>query len=344
MYGQITHARDPLLNMLGSVIGDIFTNSEQRHLNRVKPLQKWMRDNGVVAKDAKDFVKGKWMLSLWDWKAYEENEAKIKAEVLYENSDKSRTKEELLDKNVFTEVMKSLTAEQNSKYQTQTADRLKEEKENAFDDSYYKEREEQLNALNISEVTRIALKKLSKNRGEIVANASIENGKPRYTLADKHELDAMNITRRTMKSIFDVDGTLKIGIVQDTNGAIEVEGVTYSLQSEASDEAKIAFDMHKIDAEFIEELKKKKDLGDSSIEDGIAKSFEDELASITDKEEANLFSAFFNLYSLALFMSMFSPVTRSIIFCSLGVKTLPLTKEFIISLKSLTFLRLEDVM
>ena len=283
MYGQITHARDPLLNMLGSVIGDIFTNSEQRHLNRVKPLQKWMRDNGVVAKDAKDFVKGKWMLSLWDWKAYEENEAKIKADVLYENSDKSRTKEELLDKEIFTEVMKSLTAEQNSKYQTQTADRLREERENAFNDNYYKEREEQLDKLNISEVTRIELRKLSRNRGEIVANATMENGKPRYSLADKYSLDAMNIKRRSMKSIFDVDGTLKIGVTQDVNGAIEVEGVTYSLQSGASEEAKIAFDMQKIDAEFI------KKQGVSDVEEGIAKSFEDELANIVDEEEAREF-------------------------------------------------------
>lgn len=81
-YGQLTYARDPLLNMLGSVIGDIFTNAEQRHLKRAKTFQKFMADNKYKPQDFKDFIDGKWLVSLWDFRKFEETERDIRIKAL----------------------------------------------------------------------------------------------------------------------------------------------------------------------------------------------------------------------------------------------------------------------
>lgn len=282
-YGQITHARDPLLNMLGAVIGDIFTTAEQSHLNRAKTLQDQMSKNGFKAADAKEFIKGKWITSLWDWEAFENKENEVKAETLSEVSGK--TKEELLDKNTFIETLQTLTEEQNSEYQTKSATLLREERENSFNDKYYQERENKLKELGVSKTTQSALRKLSIDRGEIVSKATVEGGRPRYTLQDKYNLDFLNIKRKNMKSIFDADGTLKIGVVEDVNGKVEFEGKKYSLIEGASDEGTIAYEMHIIDNDYVNQLNNK----EGNIEEGLAKSFEEELSKITDQEEAREF-------------------------------------------------------
>lgn len=282
-YGQITHARDPLLNMLGSVIGDIFTTAEQNHLNRAKTLQDQMRKNGFKAADMKEFVKGRWITSLWDWEAFEKKEKELRVEVLSEISGK--TKEELLDNNTFLNTLQALTPEENTDYQTKTASLLRDERENGFNDEYYKEREKKLEALKISKVTQSALRKLSIDRAEIVSKATVEGGRPRYTLQDKYNLDFLNIKRKNMKSLFDEDGTLKAGIVEDANGKVEFEGKRYSLLEGVSDEATIAFDMHIIDRDFQDEMKNKGE----TVEKGLAKSFEEELSKIEDEDEAREF-------------------------------------------------------
>lgn len=286
MYGQITHARDPLLNMLGSVISDIFTTAEQNHVGRAKTLQDSIVKAGFKIKDAKDFIKGKWMLSLWDWNAFEESEREIKATVLKEISQTTKTVEELKDRDVFLEVLQGLTAEQNSEYQSKSASRLREERENPFNDDYYDKREQKLKDLGISQPTISALRLLSVSRGEIVGGATMENGRPRFTLQNKYELDALNLKRRSMKSLFDFDGNLKAGVVVDENGAVEVGGVRYSLLNTASEDATIAFEINKIDADFIETQKAEGKLNTAT---GFSEDFLKELETIEDESEAREF-------------------------------------------------------
>ena len=279
MYGQITHARDPLLNLLGSVIGDIYVGAEQAHINRAKTFQSEMRKLGFKENDVKDFIKGRWITSLWDWDAFKKAEQEIRENTLREIS---QTTEDLSNKETFTKVLQSLDSAQTTKYQTTVAERLRDEKENPFNDEYYKERERQLISLGIADVTRNALRKLSVERGEIVANASIESGRPVYSLQDKYNLDHLNIRRKQMKAVFNEDGSLKVGIYEDVNGTLEVDGITYSLAKNPSEEAQVAFDMHKTDAEFLKDKSR-------IMEEALAPEFEAELRAITDPEEAREF-------------------------------------------------------
>jgi len=281
MYGQITHARDPLLNMLGSVIGDLFTQAEQTHLNRAKTLQDFLRKNGFKESDAKEFIKGKYLLSLYDFDKYEKAEQSIRIEELLSISpDKTLTAEGLKDKKIFAEELRKLTSEEASKYGQNVAKRIKKEKENPFDDKYYEEREKEL--APYSEYTKAELRKLSLERGELVNRASVENGRIRYSYGDRTTLDALNLKRKRMKSLTNEVGELKQGIVLDSNGAVEVQGLRYNLLPSASDEAILAYEMHQIDKNFFESK------GITATE-GIADSFEQELASITDEAEAKEF-------------------------------------------------------
>jgi hypothetical protein len=279
-FGQATHAKDPILNMLGSVLGDIFTSAEQNHIRRAKTLQNELRKLGVKEDEASDFIKDKWILSLWDFEAFRNREKEIKQELLKEVS---QTDKDLSDEDTFREVFKSLDSNKLSTYQIKLAERMRQEKENDFDDNYYSEREESLKG--VSEETKIALRKLSVDRGELMSRVTTENGRPKYTLQDRHDLDALNIKRRGLKSIFELDGDLKQGLFENPNGEIEVEGKRYSLAQNASPEAKIAFDMQKLDAKFIAELKEKGELNDK----GLSSVFEQELRDIQNSEEAKEF-------------------------------------------------------
>ena len=281
-YGQLTHARDPLLNMLGSVIGDIFTNAEQRHLKRAKTFQKFMADNKYKPQDFKDFIDGKWLVSLWDFRKFEETERDIRIKAL-KDVGVTLSEEELKNKDVFLEALKSLDDKQNSQYQEIAAKNINKERENAFEDKYYEDREKEL--AKYSQYTRDQLRILSVQRGEIASRATVVDGRVRYNYADRINLDYLNLKRRGMKSLFNRDGSLKVGLDPDVDGSIEVSGIKYSLRPGASDEARLAFEMHQIDQKFMDDLKAKGE----TLNKGLAASFEDELAKITDEEEAKEF-------------------------------------------------------
>lgn len=283
-YGQLTHARDPLLNMLGSVIGDIFTNAEQNHLKRAKAFHKFMREGNYNPKDFKDFIDGKWMISLWDFREFENKERAIRIDALRQADPTiTLTDEELSKKDVFADTLLKLTPEQNSKYQDIAAKAINKERENTFEDRYYEERESEL--ASYSQYTRDQLRILSVQRGEIASRANVVNGRVRYNYADRINLDYLNLKRRGMKSLYNRDGSLKGGIRPDKNGELEVSGVKYSLDTNPSPEAQLAFDMHKIDEAFLQKLKDSGEVMDR----GLSKTFEDDLDAITDEEEAKEF-------------------------------------------------------
>ena len=124
--------------------------------------------------------------------------------------------------------------------------------------SYYDELKAKHEKLGISRDTQKFLSALSYQRGSIQRKVMDENNRPVYTEVEKAKLDSLSHERKLAKSMFSSLGTLKEGIVEHISEPIgtlnkdyfEKGGLYYSLKEGADSDAIIAFDIHKLDADY----------------------------------------------------------------------------------------------
>ena len=303
MFGQITHAHDPLLNILGSVISDMTLDAEQGYLKRAKQFQTKIRELGFTEADLPKFMdKNGYILSLHDFDAFEKDILQIKIDAYKKYSGTSMTDQDIAKgvKNYNLPKIADETAEKE--YNKEVNDAVNSRIERSFTEEYYENRDDKYKKLGISDSTKTQLKLLSMDLGSLMARVKNEKGLPRYTTQNKYELDAINLKRKSLKSLFDSLGDIKKGIELveiETENSIEVGGSFYELASDAGEEAIIAFEINKLDKAFLLEKQEEARLsGGQKIDvEKLAPKFLEELERIEREEGREAAVEFFTLNS-----------------------------------------------
>ena len=311
VFGQITHAHDPLLNILGSVIADMTLDAEQGYLKRAKQFQEKIRELGFTEADLPKFMdKNGYITSMYDFDAFEKDVINVKLEAYKKYSGLSMSDEDIIKgiKNYDLPKIKDEAAEQA--YNKEVNDAISSKVERSFTDEYYQNRDDKYTRLGISEATKTQLRLLSTDLGSLMSRVKNEKGLPRYTAQNKYELDALNLKRKSLKSLFDSLGDIKKGIREvDTpsDTSIEVSGLYYELRTGASEEAKIAFEINKLDQAFLLEKQEEARLsGGQKIDvEKLAPKFLQELEKIEKEEGREAAVEFFILNSSVGFSNDF---------------------------------------
>lgn len=310
VFGQLSHANDPILNMLSTVISDMNRDAELSYINRVKSFQMKMRELGFLEKDlTKFFDKDGYILSMYDWSKFEEDILKIKVDNFKKYGGHNMNDAEIIEA-INTNNLPKIENEDNEYlYKQEVSKAVNAIVERSFTDEYYQEREDRYTRLGISETTKTELGLLSMDLGELMARVKTEKGLPRYTLKDKHDLDGINLKRKQLKSLFDNEGELKFGIKEvpfPTSDSIEVNGNNYILTGRASIEARTAFEISKLDLDMLEQKKREAVLSGQKIDvDKLAPKFLEELKRIEEDEGREAAVEFFLLNSTVGFSNEF---------------------------------------
>jgi len=295
LYGQLTHASDPLLGALGSVISDMSVIASQNFNTRAKTFQKKIRELGFDEKDLSSFYdKDGYILSMYDWSRFEEDINQIKAEEYKTITGNTSSIEELkvmVKAGTLPEIADSTQAQE---YQNSVTKKTNEKIERSFTEEFYEQREQRYKDLGISEATKIELRLLGIDLGQIIARSKTEDGKVKYSFQDKYDLDGYNLKRKRLKSLYDEFGELKAGIeVSDfaTQDSLEINGQFYSLiPGTPNEEAIVAMDINKLDQKVLEEKKAEALRSGFSVDtEKLSANFLKELEKIEDggnREEA----------------------------------------------------------
>jgi len=282
-FGQITQANDPMLNMLGVIIGDVYQDTAEEFSERAKEFQRAMRDMGFEEKDISQFLQEDgYIASKWNFTEFEEFRKYAQAQVYLNNLDiiiadlqGRKAKGESVAKELaeheankaktqdqFLADFKSMPWISNGDLRqdtiTDSQKLINTGSETFLSEAYLKEQEDKLDRLGISQMTRTKLKGFSNARAMVKKTMRrSKNGVPIMTLQNKHDLDFINIERRTASSIYDISGKLKDGItVHDTAvaGSVQIsENEFITLRPGAPNEATISFEMNKLTRDFINE-------------------------------------------------------------------------------------------
>lgn len=303
MFGQITHAHDPLLNILGSVIADMTLDAEQGYLKRAKQFQTKIRELGFTEADLPKLMdKNGYILSLHDFDAFEKDVLKTKIEAYKKHSGTSMTDEEITNGIKSYNLPKITDETAEIAYNKEVNDAVSSKIERGFTEEYYQNREDKYTKLGISENTKTQLKLLSLDLGSLMSRVKNEKGLPRYTAQNKYELDALNLKRKSLKSLYDSLGNIKTGIIPvevESEYTIEVGGSFFELEPNAREEAVIAFELNKLDKAFLLEKQEEARLaGGQKIDvEKLAPKFLEELERIEKEEGREAAVEFFTLNS-----------------------------------------------
>jgi hypothetical protein len=257
IFGQISAARDGMLNLLGFLTTSMTTEANSEFVNRTKDLQKIMSDNNITAQDFKLLVDNGFIISKYDF-------PKFKAEMdsIFLKKYREYSKSELKDEEIL-ELRRNKSLEQFGTKQLQYEKELKSLqdnlKERAFKDEYYIAYEEKMQKANISKVTKDYLSGYFSTLVDIkLKSTKIVNGSKvtDYSLlsfSDRERQKELQQDRRMAKSYFDTSGNLKEGLIvkKDKDGLNildENNKIIYELTENPSTEAIISVELNRLDA------------------------------------------------------------------------------------------------
>lgn len=314
-FGQLSHSRDPLLNMAGTIIHDITFESNANYLNSGKKFQRRIKELGFKEQDLTQFFDKGYILDVRDWAAFNEKELDVETELIREISGTSLTNEQLkeLKRNpqaITGESYPELTIDQNREFNKRYKEAMRPYIETIFTEQYYKDEEVKYKDNNISEATIRERKDLSTDRGVLFSRVRQADGKLRFTNQDRIDMNALNLKRRKLKSLYNEFGKSKTGINvtpgtldnKIQNDKIEVNGNIIEInRAVASEEAIIAFDLNKLDILYQKEVES----GNRENPDSLSDEFLVELDRIESEEGRQAALDFFTLNTFTTFSSSF---------------------------------------
>lgn len=286
-FGQLHHASNPIMNMIGAKIWEQDMMANQRIKEDLSPLLNYMDDIGFSQKQfAKMFDSNGHLRGPYKTKEFLDDVDKINLEVY------NSFAEEKID--VLEEYKKlrregklkinELSEEEYGKYKIALQEKLLEVSEPIINPRYYRDTlnpdgtvknvedrkglHDKYERLNINPETITFLKELSSSRAAIKNKARKEDGRIILSPQSKSELNSISKTRKTRKSIYsDITG-LKKGLKIEDNyseGSIPLNTggyLTLNLNDTSNEvekvAAKISYDIHKLDHEYINSLENKK--------------------------------------------------------------------------------------
>lgn len=295
-FGQITHADDPLLRMLGLVISDMTMKATQNYQDRAKDFQAMLYKHGFTEKDMPKFMdKDGYILSVYDWSKFDNDLNTIKAQAYITVTGSTKTEEEIKTMMKEGNLPQITDKDQKQQYSNLTNPAITSKIERTFTEDYYKERDKKYEDLGISDMTKTWLKTISTDLGKIISRTKTEKGLPRYTAEEKHNLNALNLQRRGLKSLTDNRGNLKSGLLEVTTFTpgvtLDVGGklieLNMNLPESDREDGTIAFEINKLDQKFMEDKKAEAAATGQKMDvERLAPKFLEELQAIEeDKEE-----------------------------------------------------------
>jgi len=285
-FGQLHHASNPILNMIGSKIWEMNMKANQEKKEDLADFLNYMDENQNLIKDFGSLVKDGYFEDIVDHKGFEE--ALLKAEMeafskisgqkfkdiqAYKKAKNTTEEESKSDDSKIT--LKPLNEQLYGEYRTQVQKNQLPLLETLMNEDYYKKQFEKYKTLDISGATQSFLKQNSASRGEIKAKATetfvdeegVEKRRVVLSPENKDSLNSISKIRKARKNIYSETSLLKKGLslsIDKPQGEKSVllptgQFLSLSISQEMSqgekDFANISFDLHVLDNKYMEDLK-----------------------------------------------------------------------------------------
>lgn len=290
-FGGLAHAQNPILNMFGNIIKRITMQTSVDHRNATTDFMNEIQKLGIDQSTLNTLKKGSHLIDATNWGMVEETINTIEMEAYNKFSGKEALslKEYLRQKREM--VLPELEAAAYTSYRQEVRAELDPYLEKPFNDTYYA-RKKALYAektssnpggLGISEDTQRWIATISGDVASVYNRAKDANGLIVLTEALKFDLEQISKERAFAKSPFGNDGKYKEGLkgVLNSEGKLEIvlDG------SDLSPEALRAYELEKLDKNFMEELNKKLEAEKKAgiNKKGIPPQFLEEIKKLEDK-------------------------------------------------------------
>lgn len=297
-FGQLHHASNPILNMIGSKVWEMNMRSNQGTQEDIAEYMEYMKKNPKLIKELADLFKNGYLADIVDHKAFEDALLEKEMEAFSEISGEKFKDLEEYKKAKVEETLPDLK-EKDGNYRTLLQEKQLDIIEPIMSEKYYRdmynadgtvkpvsERKglfDKYERLNISGVTQSFLKQNSADRGAIKANATksyIDSKGEKITRVvlspeDNDNLNSISKIRKAKKNTHSEISTIKEGLKltskkPDGDSVLLPTGQYLSLvEGNTNDEATITFDLHKLDNAYMEEVQSSGGRSDSAS--GIAK-------------------------------------------------------------------------
>jgi hypothetical protein len=292
-FGQVSAARDSMLNLMGLVTKNMSNEGQAEFMDKTKALQKVMAENDVTAQDFAKLVDRGFIISSYDFPKFRLEMDKLFLAKYREYSNSTLTDEEILELRRNKEL--ETFGDKQMQYERELKQQQDKLKERAFTDNYYEEYEAKMLKANISKVTKDYLSgyfsgladiKVKSTRTSIInGKETVVNDQSILSAADRERLKELQQDRRMVKSYYDTNGNLKLGLAikqEDGVNVLDDNGkITYELLDNPTMDAVVAFELNKLDS--------LNDFKGMDMEKGIPQKFINELRNIENtfgKEEA----------------------------------------------------------
>jgi len=274
-FGQISHAADPILNMLSVVASDIYNEARINGNTEINQMLDEIQGSGLKPQDFEKIVgEDGYIISKWNHEEYAEFERYAYAKAYLDNLDAiiASAEDGSLEKEVHLEF-KNLSKEEfiakfeslplikderiSAKVNKEASDIINTGTETTLSDEEINKRLAQ-NA-NLHPATLATMRKFMEARGLLKRNMKKSpSGIPILTTQNKYDMQFLNLERRRAMSFYKEEAisTLKDGLVIENivrfpdNFFSKTEDAYIQLdRANASDEAIVAFEMSKMQAE-----------------------------------------------------------------------------------------------
>lgn len=280
-FGQVSHASDPILQMLAVVGSDIYNEARVNYNERQMAFNRKIKELGFVERDVNKLVGSDGhIISKWDFEEFAEFERYARGKAYLDNVDtiiadleskpvenqdnlaehkafKAMSQEEFLEKfEYFPAITNKVLAARTS---AQATEIINQGEETTLSDEEVQKRI--ANNANLSDVTKATIRGFMETRAMIRKNMKTSSsGTKIYTLQNRHDMEYLNMERRKAMSIYKAENAkeMKQGLSTSTvqigqeSLFLEIENQYLNLdRANASDEAIIAFEMLRQQKEFM---------------------------------------------------------------------------------------------
>lgn len=306
-FGQVSHASDPILQMLAVVGSDIYNEARINYNERQMAFNRKIKELGFVERDVNKLVGSDGhIISKWDFEEFAEFERYARGKAYLDNVDaiiadlesrpvenqdnlaehkafKAMSQEEFLEKfEYFPAITNKVLAARTS---AQATEIINQGEETTLSDEEVQKRI--TNNANLSDVTKATIRGFMETRAMIRKNMKTSSsGTKIYTLQNRHDMEYLNMERRKAMSIYKTENAkeVKQGLSTSTvqigqeSLFLEIENQYLNLdRANASDEAIIAFEMLRQQKEFMSQ--------NTSRPSGVTEKFMQDLESMEKDPE-----------------------------------------------------------
>lgn len=280
-FGQVSHASDPILQMLAVVGSDIYNEARIKYNERQMAFNRKVRELGFKEIELNKIVgTDGHIISKWDFEEFTEFERYARGKAYLDNVDaiiadlesrpvenqdnlaehkayRDMSQEEFLEKfEYFPAITNKILAARTS---AQATEIINQGEETTLSDAEVQKRI--TNNANLSDVTKAVIRSFMETRAMIRKNMKTSSsGTKIYTLQNRHDMEYLNMERRKAMSIYKAENAkeMKQGLSTSTvqigqeSLFLEIENQYLNLdRANASDEAIVAFEMLRQQKEFM---------------------------------------------------------------------------------------------